>query len=61
MKRVKIRKILVIAGIIEEKKADKKDAHKEFDTCFENRPFAGLMQKIMSRQGKGGRSHVFLV
>jgi len=33
--------------------ADKKDAHKEFDTCFENRPFAELMQKMMGGQGVG--------
>jgi len=36
--------------------ADKKDADKEFDTCFENRPFAELMQKIMGRQGVGSLS-----
>ena len=33
--------------------ADKKDAGKEFDTCFANSPFAELMQKMASRQGVG--------
>jgi hypothetical protein len=33
--------------------ADKKDTDKEFDTCFENWPFAELMQKMMGRQGVG--------
>ena len=33
--------------------ADKKDAHKEFSTCFEKLPFAEMMQKMMSRQGVG--------
>jgi hypothetical protein len=32
---------------------DKKDVHKEFDTCFENGPFAELMQKMMGKQGVG--------
>lgn len=32
---------------------DKKDTDKGFDTCFENRPFAELMQKMMGRQGVG--------
>ena len=33
--------------------ADKKDAHKEFSTCFEKLPFAEMMRKMMSRQGVG--------
>jgi hypothetical protein len=33
--------------------ADKKDTDKEFATCFENRPFAELMQKMTGRQGVG--------
>ena len=33
--------------------ADKKDTDKEFDTCFENRLFAELMQKMAGRQGVG--------
>ena len=33
--------------------ADKKDAHKEFSTCFEKLPFAEMRRKIMSRQGVG--------
>ena len=33
--------------------ADKKDMDKEFDTCFENTPFAELMQKMAGRQGVG--------
>ncbi len=33
--------------------ADKKDAPKEFTTCFENGPFAELMQKMMGKQGVG--------
>ena len=33
--------------------ADKKDTDKQFGTCFENRPFAELMQKMASRQGVG--------
>jgi coproporphyrinogen III oxidase len=33
--------------------ADKKDAHKEFSTCFEKLPFAEMMWKRMSRQGVG--------
>ena len=32
---------------------DKKDAHKEFSTCFEKLPFAEMMRKMMSRQGVG--------
>jgi hypothetical protein len=32
---------------------DKKDAHKEFSTCFEKLPFAEMMRKIASRQGVG--------
>ncbi len=36
--------------------ADKKDTDREFDTCFENRPFAELMQKMMGRQGVGSLS-----
>jgi hypothetical protein len=35
------------------KMADKKDTHKEFDTCFESGPFAELMQKMMGKQGIG--------
>jgi hypothetical protein len=35
------------------KMADKKDAPKEFDTCFENGPFAEWMQKMMGKQGVG--------
>jgi histone H3/H4 len=33
--------------------ADKKDAHKEFSTCFEKLPFAEMMRKMTSRQGVG--------
>jgi hypothetical protein len=33
--------------------ADKKDAHKEFSTCFEKLPFAEMMQKMAGRQGVG--------
>ncbi len=36
--------------------ADKKDTDKEIDTCFENRPFPELMQKMASRQGVGSLS-----
>jgi len=30
---------------------DKKDAHKEFGTCFEKLPFAQMMRKMGGRQG----------
>ena len=33
--------------------ADKKDAHKEFSTCFEKLPFAEMMRKMLGRQGVG--------
>jgi hypothetical protein len=33
--------------------ADKKDAHKEFNTCFEKLPFAKMMRKMAGRQGVG--------
>ncbi len=33
--------------------ADKKDAHKEFSTCFEKLPFAEMMRKMAGRQGVG--------
>ncbi len=33
--------------------ADKKDSQKEFSTCFEELPFAEMMQKMMS-QGRVG-------
>ncbi len=36
--------------------ADKKEPNKEFDTCFENMPFAELMQKMAGRQGIGSLS-----
>jgi hypothetical protein len=32
---------------------DKKDTDKHFDTCFENTPFAELMQNMIGRQGVG--------
>jgi hypothetical protein len=32
---------------------DKKDAHKEFSTCFEKLPFAEMMRKMAGRQGVG--------
>ncbi len=35
---------------------DKKDTDKEFDTCFEDRPFAELMQKLAGRPGVGSLS-----
>ncbi len=35
---------------------DKKDTDRGFDTCFENTPFAELMQKTMGRQGVGSLS-----
>jgi len=33
--------------------ADKKDAHKEFGTCFEKLPFAEMLRKMSGRQGVG--------
>ena len=36
--------------------ADKKEPDKEFDTCFDNTPFAELMKKMMGRQGVGSFS-----
>ncbi len=33
--------------------ADKKDADKEFSTCFEKSPFAEMMRKMAGRQGIG--------
>jgi hypothetical protein len=32
---------------------DKKDAYKEFSTCFEKLPFAEMMRKMLGRQGVG--------
>lgn len=36
--------------------ADKKEPGKEFDTCFDNPPFAEMMKKMMGRQGVGSLS-----
>ncbi len=33
--------------------ADKKDSQKEFSTCFEELPFAEMMQKMMSQARVG--------
>jgi hypothetical protein len=33
--------------------ADKRDTDGGFETCFENTPFAELMQKMLGRQGVG--------
>ncbi len=35
---------------------DKKDAQKEFSTCFEKLPFAEMMRKMLGRQGAGSLS-----
>jgi hypothetical protein len=36
-----------------EKMAEKKENQKEFSTCLEGMPFAGMMQKMMGHQGIG--------
>jgi hypothetical protein len=38
---------------VKSRMADKKDAHKEFSTCFEKLPFAEMLRKMMGQQGVG--------